>query len=336
MNTPTGSIRHVLQLWLVACLFNSTAVAAAESGSPIPIDFTSHGLQLVGDLYLPKTEGPHPALVFTHGSGGSGRDNRRHRTEAEHYARHGIASLVFDKRGYGDSEGDWQTATFEDLADDALAAVAYLKSRPEIDPQRIGLRGASQAGWILPIAAARSSGVAQLILISPAGVTPYQQIVYDVRTDLEDAGYAPAEVERALVLLRSGLDYARGERTWQAHAALLEGAAGEPWLDIASGPPVPDHWLWDWVRPLADFDAVPLLADIRTPVLVILGEADRVCPSQVAGYRMAEALGSRQDSRYRIRYFPGASHDLEVVAENGEEVLTGGYLDTIVQWTLEN
>lgn len=307
-------------------------IHAASAPEPIPVTFSNEGLRFSADLYLPDANGPHPALVFTHGSGGSGRDNRRHKAEARHYAANGIVSLVFDKRGYGESEGDWRAATFEDLAGDALAAVSFLKVRPEVDPNRVGLRGASQAGWVLPIAAARSEDVAHIILISPAGVTPYEQIVFDVRTDLEDAGHAPGEVERALALLRSGLDYGRSGKGWAQHAQRLQNAAGEAWLDIASGPPVADHWMWSWFRPVADFDSVPLLETISVPVLVMLGEQDRVCPWQVAGYRFENALESRQEGRHLVRYFPNANHDLEVTTASGEEIPVDGYFETVVEW----
>jgi Predicted hydrolase of the alpha/beta superfamily len=79
--------------------------------------------------------------------------------------------LGYDKRGVGESTGDWNAATYEDLAGDAVAAVEYLKTRRDIDAAQIGLLGISQAGWIMPLAAVRSKDVAFLISISGAGVT---------------------------------------------------------------------------------------------------------------------------------------------------------------------
>jgi len=302
------------------------------------VRFDNGPITLVGRLHVPDSEGPHPALVFTHGSGDAGRDNRRYLLEAEYLAGYGIASLLYDKRGSGDSTGDWQSSTFEDLAGDALAAVAFLKAHNEIDPSQIGLRGASQSGWILPIAADRSRDVAHMILISPAGVSPYDQIVYDVRTDLEDAGFVGQDVDDALAVLRSGLEYARTGQGWSRHQQVLENAEGKPWLSIASGPPTADHWMWSWIRPVIDFDVVPVLERIPTPVLVLLGDEDRECPSQIAGWVHENALGRRSEGVHSIRYFRGADHGLRVRSRrkgDQEPPLADGYLEAIRDWVLD-
>lgn len=302
------------------------------------VGFVSGSISLAGRLILPESEGPYPALVFTHGSGDASRDNGRYRLEAEYLADHGVASLLFDKRGSGDSTGDWRSSTFEDLADDALAAVAFLKTRTEIDGSQIGLRGSSQSGWILPIAADRSRDVAHLILISPAGVSPYDQIVYDVRTDLEDAGFGGKDVDDALALLRSGLDYARAGLGWATHEKALEAAREKAWFAIASGPPIADHWMWSWIRPMIDFDVVPILERISIPVLVLLGDEDRECPSQIAGWVHERALGHRPEGVQAIRYFPGADHGLRVPSKRvGEQEppLAEGYLEAVRVWILD-
>ena len=328
--------RKVLVLTFVLCLFWPEGHASAVEARPAQdIVVPAGGVMLAARLYLPAGSGPFPAIVFTHGSGPSGRDNARYQEEAEYLAARGIACLTYDKRGYGQSTGDWRVATFEDLASDAVAAVRYLTTRPEVNAHAIGLRGASQSGWFLPIAATRSSDVAFLILISPPGVTPYEQILYDVRTDLEDAGFSAADVESALIITRSGLDFARTGHGWSEHRQRLLAVARQPWIDIASGPSSPDDWLWKWVHPLIDFDAIPLVQVLKTPVLVLLGEGDRECPSQVAGYRFGQAL--RDNTRSLIRYFPDGDHDLRSTKEpkaNGRAPFVPGYLDSMRAWVL--
>ena len=90
---------------------------------------------------------------------------------ADHLTRHGIAVLRCDDRGVGASSGNTAQSTSSDFADDALAQVAYLRTRPEIDKAHVGLLGHSEGGLIAPIAASRSSDVAFIILMSGPGLT---------------------------------------------------------------------------------------------------------------------------------------------------------------------
>ena len=326
------------RILLMISLLNSGAALSQDQPIPESVYFLNEDIRLVGELYLPTNPGPHPTVIFTHGSGGAGRDNSRYQLEATYFAEQGIASLVFDKRGYGESGGDWRTATFEDLASDAVAAVDYLKSRNDIDVSRLGLRGASQSGWILPLAAIESADVRYLILISPAGMTPYDQILYDVRTDVEDAGFSPLDAEQALTVIESGLAYSRTLDNWDRHEDVLRNFEGKEWLSIASGPPVPDHWMWTWIRPLLDFDSVPIAASLDIPVLVILGEDDREVASQVAGFRFEKAFHDSQSKRL-VRYFPNASHSLRTTVDLPEDVrppLVNGYLETMRDWILNS
>lgn len=326
------------KILVMISLLNSGAAFSQDQPIPESVYFLNEDIRLVGELYLPTNPGPHPTVIFTHGSGGAGRDNSRYQLEATYFAEQGIASLVFDKRGYGKSGGDWRTATFEDLASDAVAAVDYLKSRNDIDVSRLGLRGASQSGWILPLAAIESADVRYLILISPAGMTPYDQILYDVRTDVEDAGFSPRDTEQALTVIESGLAYSRTLDNWDRHEDVLRNFEGKEWLSIASGPPVPDHWMWTWIRPLLDFDSVPIAASLDIPVLVILGEDDREVASQVAGFRFEKAFHDSQNKRL-VRYFPNASHSLRTTVDLPEDVrppLVDGYLETMRDWILNS
>jgi len=104
----------------------------------------------------------HPAVVLFHGSGLQKRDL----ITARWFAAEGIAALAYDKRGVGESGGDFRMVPFMELCDDGLGAIKYLKSRKEIDAKRIGVWGLSQGGWLGPRAASRSADVAFVIAVS--------------------------------------------------------------------------------------------------------------------------------------------------------------------------
>ncbi len=96
---------------------------------------------------------------------------------ADTLTRRGVAVLRVDDRGVGGSTGSTAKSTTDDFAGDVLAGVAFLKSRPEIDPKRIGLIGHSEGGIIAPIVAGRSPDVAFIILLAGTGL-PGEEILY--------------------------------------------------------------------------------------------------------------------------------------------------------------
>lgn len=182
-------------LAVVACGAGSSPSAPTPSGS----FFTNGEVRLAYSLDLPTGSGPFPAIVAGHGSG------RVTRQQMEGFARRwtsqGFAVLRYDKRGIGESTGTYSevgaqaSATIIPLlAGDVAAAARFLRARPEIDASRVGLAGASQAGWILPHAARDLGGVAFMVLLSgpvcSVGVENYYSDLADGTTRPLDEVYA--------------------------------------------------------------------------------------------------------------------------------------------------
>jgi dienelactone hydrolase len=150
-----------------------TAARGVHAPAPpaMPAFFESGDARLAFTLDLPAGAGPFPAVVAGHGSGRVTRDQLR--WLSAQFTRMGFAVLRFDKRGVGESTGTFVFVGTKDspqvfplLAGDVAAGVRFLRTRPEIDPHRIGLAGASQAGWILPLAARDLGDVAFMVLLS--------------------------------------------------------------------------------------------------------------------------------------------------------------------------
>jgi hypothetical protein len=134
------------------------------------VAFSNGEIRLTGTLISPITAGKHPAIILVHGSGAEDREYML--PFARFLIRHGVTVLGYDKRGVGGSTGDWNTASFDDLASDVVAALEYLKRRNDIERSHIGLLGVSQAGWVMPLAAVRARDIDFLISVSGAGVSP--------------------------------------------------------------------------------------------------------------------------------------------------------------------
>jgi len=122
--------------------------AAAPPYKEEDVTFQSDGVALTGTLRVPLTKDRHPAIFLLQGSGAVDRDGEWF--YADHFARHGIATLVFDKRGTGKSGGDYRDESLDDEAADALAGVHYLQSRKDINAKQVGLYGRSHGGIVAP------------------------------------------------------------------------------------------------------------------------------------------------------------------------------------------
>ena len=164
------------------------------------VHFTSEdGTNLTGLLTLPATSGPYPAIMSLHGSEPGTKDNFGSQQTSAFMASHGIAVLTYDKRGVGESEGSYVEAASERnlslLAQDAIAGVEYLKARPEIKADQIGLTGFSQAGWVIPLAVSQSKDIAYFIVLSgPVTSVGHEDLFSTYTNDGESANNYSQEV----------------------------------------------------------------------------------------------------------------------------------------------
>ena len=176
------AIRPALALPALLLSVAGSLLAQSRDVQSEEIRFESRGTTLVGTLHRPDGPGPHPAIVTGHGSGHVTRSDLYGSEIASHFAPRGVAVFQFDKRGVGESGGEYPDSYSSSMviyAVDVLAAVETLRARPDIDADQVGLFGMSQAGWVLPIAAAMSRGsVAFMIVVSGPTVSIAEENYY--------------------------------------------------------------------------------------------------------------------------------------------------------------
>lgn len=157
----------------------------AKPQEPIPpfayiseeVTFKNHkdGITLAGTLTLPKGKGRYPAIILISGSGPNDRNEEimGHKpfwVLSDFLTQNGFAVLRYDKRGVKESEGNFNQALIKDFAEDASAAYAYLKTRKEIDPKKIGLLGHSEGGLVAQINASQHNEIPFIILMASPGI----------------------------------------------------------------------------------------------------------------------------------------------------------------------
>jgi dienelactone hydrolase len=148
----------------------------------VSIKNPSAAVTLAGTLTKPKGRGKFPVAVLITGSGPENRDeeifgHKPFLVLADYLTRNGIAVLRCDDRGVAKSTGDFAKATTRDFASDVEAAVAYLKTRKDVNPKRIGLIGHSEGAIIAPMVATEYPGIAFVVLMAAPGVTG-EEILY--------------------------------------------------------------------------------------------------------------------------------------------------------------
>jgi len=172
------------------------------------VGFTVNAKEIQGILTQPAAETPYPAIVLLHGSDRSNKENPYYTEHAENLAASGFAVLRYDGLGWGGE-------TLESRTEEALAAVRYLQSRPDIRPDAVGLWGISQGGWICQMAVAASDAVAFIIPVSGPGVTPAEQEVYRVEAESRAAGFDDDEIAKAVLMRRLMVDAVLVEPLYQ-------------------------------------------------------------------------------------------------------------------------
>lgn len=291
------------------------------------VSFTSpDGTKLAGTLYLPLNAGPHAAVVLTHGSGAQTRNGYygQIRFMAEAYARRGIAALAYDKRGTGGSTGDWERASLESLAQDAAAAVRLLESRPDIDPKRIGLSGASQSGHIIGLAIAHIPQVRLLQVRSGAPMNVEDQERLRLVLQMKADGFDQAEIDRAL-RVRGLMDlYAKTGQGWDELESAFKKVEKTFWaVRYIGGLPERSAPDWAWLREAFTFDAAPNYERYQGSVQALFAEHDTPTPVAQALPLFENALKRGGNKDYEMRIVPHATHNYYWGRTGGDKEFPG-------------
>ncbi len=298
-------------LMIVAVVSGSAQSAVTRE----EVEFISDTLRMSGTLYLPAGPGPGPAVVLIHGSGAADRTSLR--SYAELFARNGVAALAYDKRGVGRSQGPklaWRNFSLIDLASDAAAAVRYLRARPDVDSNRVGLFGASQGGWVAPLAAQLSGNVRFVVTVSASLTTIAEDNLFERSARLRLEGFSDADVAVARRMHELDLEVSRSGAQFEAFEAAWDTNKSASWFKrvyLDERPAPPDHPYRRWYRSVMDFDPVSVWRVLKVPALFLFGDPalDRFGP---VGRSMALAQDLRAAGRdIDVISFPGADHSFQ-------------------------
>ncbi|WP_068496893.1 alpha/beta hydrolase family protein [Paenibacillus kribbensis] len=218
---------------------------------------------LTGTLALPKDyAGKVGLVVFVHGDGPiNDTYDDGYKPLWERFASKGYASLSLNKPGINGAPGNWLDQSMEDRAQEIKYAIDWARTLPMIDKQKIGLWGASQAGWVIPKIVKEEQDIAFSILVSPA-VNWITQGQFNTRTEMEQAGATPQEITKRL-------DYNQ-----QILQLLKKQASYKEYLKIADPNNLISKERWRFIGKNFRSDSTEELGYFHSPVLLVLAGKD--------------------------------------------------------------
>jgi hypothetical protein len=313
----------------------------------------SGGIKLAGTLTLPGGKGPFATAILIAGSGPHNRDealmgHKPFLVLADYLTRHGIAVLRSDKRGIGQSGGAYATATSQDFADDVESAIAYLKSRPEIDHARVGLVGHSEGGLIAPMVAAKDRSVVFIVLMAGPGMKgdellPLQgKLVGLAMGRTEEQADAIASFDRGLYAAMAPAKTTEAAAA-DANAYLAKAAAASPQYaeQIKAVDKTVPLLASPWFRFFLSYDPLPTLKQVKCPVLAIDGEKDLQVPAKENLTLIRTALAGNPD--VQVIELPGLNHLFQTartgaLTEYGEieETMSPKALELVTDWIVKH
>lgn len=316
-------------------------------------------ITLAGTLTYPKENKNYPAIVLITGSGAQNRDEEifNHKpffVIADHLTKNGFAVLRFDDRGFGESEGNHSLATTMDFAEDVRAAVNFLKTRNEIDKQKIGLIGHSEGGMIASIIASTSDDIAFIVLMAAPGL-PGDSILY-LQTELiyQAEGQSKEKIQETLKGLREVYSILKLDEDELSLKEKLKLKFLELFNQLTEeekkqyGDPVTymemeiRMVMSPWFRYFLKFNPIEYLEKIQCPVLALNGEKDLQVPPKENLFAIENALKNGGNKKYLIKELPGLNHLFQTsqygtIGEYGviEETISPVALETITDWLRE-
>jgi hypothetical protein len=319
-------LREILSRKFWRALFSPNPLAQPRQlpkhYSETEVSFSSNGNVLSGTLTVPHSVVGLPCVVaiLLHGSGPVDRNedvygHKPFEVIADELSGNGIAVLRYDKRGIGSSEGDYHTATTFDFADDALAAVDYVKSLSQLGAEKIVVIGHSEGGMIAAIVANRSNDVDGVVMLAAPAIRGDDlmcaQIAYACRMANLSIVQTGKQLGLARECYRTLVEHPDNNEAIPLIEALIAANTVASVDQVALFARVAAQKITsDWYRTFLSYDPRPALQALRCPVLALHGLNDRqvMAADQLPEMRAALALSA---SDYSVVEISGVNHILQ-------------------------
>jgi uncharacterized protein len=287
----------------------------------VKFDNAKDKITLAGTLTLPAKAGVFPAVILITGSGAQNRNeeimgHKPFLVLADYLTRNGIAVLRYDDRGYAESTGEFSTATTLDFATDVKSAIAYLKTRKEIDGKKIGLIGHSEGGIIAPMVAAHSKDVSFIVLLAGTGIPGDQLLLLQAELIARASGAKDSEIQQAKKINTGVYELVKKATNNDSLIKDLTEYINVSMNDMPKSEKPDENTIKSqisqitnpWMQFFIKYDPYPVLKDVKCPVLAINGSKDLQVPPKVNLEAIRKGLEEGGNKNVTIQELPGLNH----------------------------
>lgn len=285
---------------------------------------TAH-IDLSGTLSLPKKEGNFPVVILISGSGPQNRNeevfgHKPFLVISDYLTKNGIGVFRYDDRGIGQSKGNFKTATSADFATDVESAIAYLKTRKEINKDKIGLIGHSEGGLIAPMVASKSKDVAFIILLAGPGIQGDQILLLQQKLIGKASGTSAETLEKNELVNRKAYDIVNKstnleqlnvDLTHYIQSTLKDNPKNEKRAEMSDDEFVKlqvSKITTPWMHYFIKYNPAPALEKVKCPVLALNGKKDLQVPPKENLAAIKEALSKAGNKNITTKILPNLNH----------------------------
>jgi|UniRef100_UPI00404B8750 hypothetical protein len=283
------------------------------------------GINLAGTLTLPNKEGVFPVVILISGSGPQNRDeellgHKPFLVLSDFLTKNGIAVLRYDDRGIAMSKGDFKTATSADFATDVESAIAYLKTRKEINKNKIGLIGHSEGGLIAPMVASKSKDVAFIVLLAGTGIQGDSLLLLQKKLIEEASGVSKEDIQKGqssnrkvfdIVNKSISLEQLNSDLTIYFKQILKDNPNTQKPAEMSDDDFVKlqvKQIASPWMQYFIKYNPAPALEKVKCPVLAVNGEKDLQVPPKENLEAIKKALTKGGNKSVTTKELPNLNH----------------------------
>lgn len=297
------------------------------------------GVKLSALMVLPEGAGPFPLLALAHGSGQESATRIWH--HPWQFASAGIATVIYDKRGTGDSGGTF-TADFHRLARDLNAVLDAAKQQAGIDASKLALMGSSQGGWVAPLAASSRKDLRAVVVNYGLAVSPLEEERAEALLPFANADPVTRAAAASLVDAAMAIRANHFIGDWDRYKTLCDQYQSAPWraqlenetVNLFCVHPV------DVIQNLGperttpgldlNYDPLPVLRTIQVPMLWTIADQDQEAPPEQTR-EILNRLRKEEGKHITIQVFAQTDHGMVTfkTATDGKRLITGFHPDFV-------